>query len=100
MAKLTILYGHPDDPKGFEEYYANQHLPFAQKMPNVRQVELSTVVGTPDGSAAPYYRIAEMWYESMDDLHAALGSDDGQDVLSDLPNFAPNGTTLLISDSD
>lgn len=100
MAKLSILYGHPDDADAFEDYYANRHLPFAQKMPNVRQAELTKVVGTPGGSASPYYRVAEMWWASLEDLQAALNSDDGQDVLADLSNFAPEGTTLLISDAD
>jgi uncharacterized protein (TIGR02118 family) len=27
MVKLTVLYGHPDDPDAFEEYYANTHMP-------------------------------------------------------------------------
>ena len=35
MAKLTVLYGHPEDTEAFEEYYANTHLPLAAKIPNV-----------------------------------------------------------------
>lgn len=101
MAKLTILYGHPDDPVAFENYYANRHLPFAQEtMPGVRQAELTKVVDTPDSSAPPYYRVAEMWWDSMRDLRAALHSEKGQAVLDDLPNFATGGTTLLISEPD
>lgn len=64
-----------------------------------RQAELSKVVGTPDGSEPPYYRVAELWYESIEQLQAALNSEDGQGVLGDLPNFAPPGTTLLISET-
>ncbi len=26
MVKLSMLYGHPDDPAAFEEYYANTHV--------------------------------------------------------------------------
>lgn len=100
MAKLTVLYGRPDDPEAFDDYYFNQHLPFAQKMPDVRQVELSKVVDPPYGTEPPYYRMAEMWYENMEQLRAALGSDDGRSVLDDLTNFAPPGTTLIVSESD
>ena len=27
MVKLTVLYGHPDAPETFEQYYANTHIP-------------------------------------------------------------------------
>jgi hypothetical protein len=29
MAKLVNLYGHPEDPAAFEDYYANRHIPYA-----------------------------------------------------------------------
>src|SRR5438874_1897476 len=28
MPKLIILYGQPDDPAAFEDYYTNKHLPY------------------------------------------------------------------------
>lgn len=58
------------------------------------------MVGAPDGSPSPYYRVAEMWWASLEELQAALSSDDGQGILADLPNFAPDGTTLLVSETD
>jgi uncharacterized protein (TIGR02118 family) len=100
MAKLVVLYGHPEDRNAFEDYYANEHLPLAQKMPNVRQAELSRVLGTPDDDQAPYYRVAEMTYDSVEDAQGALDSENGRAVLADLSNFAPDGTVLLISETD
>jgi uncharacterized protein (TIGR02118 family) len=38
MVKLTVLYGHPDDPDAFEEYYENTHMPLARKIPNVQRI--------------------------------------------------------------
>ena len=29
MAKLIILYGPPDDPDAFEDYYSAHHIPYA-----------------------------------------------------------------------
>jgi len=59
MAKLIILYGQPDDPAAFEDYYFNRHLPFAQQqMPNVRGAESGKVTGTPSGDKPAYYRYA------------------------------------------
>jgi hypothetical protein len=36
MVKLTVLYGSPDDPDAFEEYYANTHMPLVEKCPSFR----------------------------------------------------------------
>lgn len=41
-AKLTIVYGRPEDPAAFEDYYTNRHLPFAtEAMSGVQRAELS-----------------------------------------------------------
>src|SRR4028118_927246 len=63
MLKLTVLYNRPEDAETFEDYYANERLPLAAKMPNVLRFE-SGRVGTVDGSEPPYHRIAEFWFES------------------------------------
>jgi uncharacterized protein (TIGR02118 family) len=99
MAKLIILYGQPKDPGAFEDYYSHRHPPFAQQMPNVRDAELSRVVGAPEGGEPPYYRIAQMSFDSVADLRAAISTEEGKAVLADLPNFATGGATVLISDS-
>lgn len=44
MVKLTVLYGHPDDPAAFEEYYASIHMPLVDKMPNLIRYEAARVV--------------------------------------------------------
>lgn len=99
MAKLTILYGHPEDQEAFEDYYANRHLPFAaQTMPGVQRADLARVTATPDGRQPPYYRIAEMHWADLDALHAALNSPAGQSVLHG--NFVTGEATLLICDSE
>lgn len=61
MFKVTVLYGEPTDPAAFEQYYFDQHLSIAARIPNVARVETAKVVATPDGSALPHYRIAELW---------------------------------------
>lgn len=100
MPKLIILYGHPDDPAAFEKYYAHRHLPYAgEHMPNVRAAENMRIVGTSDGTAPAYYRIAELTYDSLDELRAGIASEDGRSVIADLDNFATGGAALLIGDN-
>lgn len=99
MAKLIILYGHPDDPAAFEDYYANRHIPYASKhMPDVRGAENTRIVGTPDGATPSYYRMSQMTYDSLGDLRAGIASEDGRSVLADLANFATGGATVLLGE--
>ncbi len=98
MVKLTVLYGHPDDPDAFEEYYENTHMPIARKIPNVQRIDLAKVVAAPDGSEPPYYRTADVWFEDMDQLQSGLGSPEGQETAQDIQNFATGGATLFISE--
>ena len=32
MIRLTVLYGHPDDPAEFDRYCRQFHIPLARKM--------------------------------------------------------------------
>jgi uncharacterized protein (TIGR02118 family) len=100
MVKVSVLYGPPTDAAAFEDHYASTHLPLAAKMPNVKRFEASKVVGTPDGSDAPYYRIAELLFESQEDLQASMGSAEGQATVADIPKFATGGATVVISELD
>ena len=95
MLKATVLYGHPEDPATFEKYYAETHMPIAQKIPNVDHVELTIFAAGPDGSKAPYYRMAELYFTDAASMNAALTSAEGQNTVNDLQNFATGGFTFL-----
>ncbi|HEY6496492.1 MAG TPA: EthD family reductase [Trebonia sp.] len=59
MATLMILYGHPDDPAAFEDYYANRHIPYASThMPGVCGAENMKVVSGPERPGTVLPRIA------------------------------------------
>jgi uncharacterized protein (TIGR02118 family) len=100
MVKLTVLYGHPDDPDAFEEYYADTHMPLVDEMPNLKRYEAARVVATPDGSEPPYYRIFEGYFEDMEQLQSSLATPEGQAPPNDVPNFATGGVTIFISEVD
>jgi len=100
MVKVTVLYGPPSDPGAFEDYYANSHLPLAAKMPSVRRFEAGRVIGTPDGSEPPYYRMAELWFDSQEDLQSSMSSPEGQATVADIPKFATGGATVVITQVD
>lgn len=98
MVKLTVLYGHPTDAAAFERHYTDVHLPLALKIKGLRRFEVGTVAGAPDGSKAPFYRSAELYFDDIASLQAALGSSEGTAAAGDIGNFASGGATLLISE--
>lgn len=97
MVKLTLLYGHPADPVSFETYYAGTHLPLAAKINSVRRAEFSLVTGALDGSPSPYYRIAELYFDDVGQMQAAMSSAEGVAAVADLSNFANGGVTSIVS---
>jgi uncharacterized protein (TIGR02118 family) len=99
MVKLVVAYGNPEDPAAFDQHYADTHRPLAEKIPNLRRFEAGKVLGTPDGSPAPYYFIAELSFDSVEELQTSLGSAEGQAAASDVGTFASGGATLMIAEA-
>ncbi len=98
MVKLVVTYGHPDSPEAFEKYYSETHLPIAGQIKNVNKVELSKFVGTPDGGKPSQYRMAELYFDNMEELGKQMGSPEGQAAVNDIPNFATGGVDVMIAE--
>ncbi|MBV8221126.1 MAG: EthD family reductase [Solirubrobacterales bacterium] len=73
VVKITVLYGTPTDPAALDDYCASTHVPLAARTPNVARFEAARVIETPDGSEPPYYRMAELWFESEEALPGGAG---------------------------
>ena len=97
MIKLTVLYGNPEDPAAFDEYYQNTHVPLAERIPNVQRFEVGRVAPM-DGGEPPFHLIAELWFESADVLQESMSSPEGQAAADDIPNFATGGVTMFVSE--
>jgi uncharacterized protein (TIGR02118 family) len=97
MVKLVVGYGQPDDPAAFDEHYVGTHIPLVNKIPNLRRFEAGKVLGAPDGSAPPFYFLAELWFDDAEQLQAAMGSPEGQAAGADVETFASGGATLMIA---
>lgn len=96
MLKLTVLYGHPKDAEAFEKYYKEKHLPLATTMEGVEKLELTKFMGTPDGQKADYYRMAELYFTSPEQMQETMSSPEGQATTDDLSNFATGGVNVII----
>lgn len=97
MIKINVQYGPPTDVDAFEKHYAEVHVPLASKMSGFSKIELSKVVGTPDGQASDVYRTAEIWWDSEDAMKQTLGSPEGQATVADIQTFATGGANVFIS---
>jgi uncharacterized protein (TIGR02118 family) len=98
MVKLVVAYGKPEDPAAFDQHYTDTHAPLAQKIPNLRRFEAGKVLGTPDGTPAPYYFIAELSFASVEELQASLATPEGQAAAGDVATFASGGATMMITE--
>lgn len=96
MLKLTVLYGHPTDTEAFEKYYNEKHLPLAATMEGVAKLELTKFMGTPDGQKADYYRMAELYFTSPEQMQETMASPEGQATVNDLSNFATGGVNVIV----
>jgi uncharacterized protein (TIGR02118 family) len=96
MVKMVVCYGAPEDPAAFDQYYDETHVPLVHKIPGLRRFEAGKVLGTLDGTPAPYYYMAELSFDSADELQAAMGSSEGQAAGADVATFASGGATVMI----
>ena len=96
MIKLTVLYGHPQDPTAFESYYNSTHLEIADKIPGVERWELTLFTGSPDGGKPAFYRMAELYFPTREQMESSLQSAAGMAALHDLPHFATGGVTVMV----
>src|SRR5438105_13577643 len=83
-AKLVVLYPSPRDVKAFERAYTQDHAPMVtpQTFKGMKRFVASKAVGTPDGSAPPVYRIAELHFPSMEALQASAASAPAQKAVA------------------
>jgi uncharacterized protein (TIGR02118 family) len=65
-------------------------------MSGVARFESGRGLPGPDGSAPAYQRVAELWFESPEQMQATFSSTEGQATTADIPKFATGGVTMLV----
>jgi uncharacterized protein (TIGR02118 family) len=100
MAIVTVLYNTPKDAAAFEKYYSSKHIPLvqaSQREIGFVRADLTKFSSTADGKKPTYYRQAELYFNSMDDLKKGTATPAFKKVADDLANFATGGLTALIA---
>ena len=96
MHIVTVLYGHPTDPDAFDAYYRDTHAPLVDAIGGLKGWTARKVAAL-DENPPPYYLIAELSFDSAEDLQAGMGSAEGQAAGADVPNFATGGVTMFLA---
>jgi uncharacterized protein (TIGR02118 family) len=98
MIQLIVLYGHPQDPAAFDRHYREVHAPLAKQIPGLKGFMSTKPTSLTQQEPSPYYLIAQLYFEHMGALQAALQSAEGQATAGDLANFATGGATLVVGE--
>ncbi|MCB0721957.1 MAG: EthD family reductase [Ignavibacteriae bacterium] len=96
MTKLVALYKTPPDKELFDKKYFEEHLPLAGKMPGLVRTEVTKLKSL--GADEKYYLQAEMYFDDMDSLNAAMGSPEGKAAASNLMSFAKELVVMMIGE--
>jgi uncharacterized protein (TIGR02118 family) len=100
VVRIVALHGMPDDSQEFLRYYRDVHTPIVQRIPGVKNIRFGQVIRTANGGPAPYFLVSDTYFDSMEDLESALESDEMQEALEDVPNFASGGVTIMFCESE
>jgi uncharacterized protein (TIGR02118 family) len=92
-----VIYPRPTDVEAFEKVYVEEHIPLAmQKIKGPRKFVATKVLSTPDGSTPPFYRIAEFYFSSMQELQECAASAGTQEAAAHAFSISTGGPPLIL----
>ena len=95
--KMVVIYPRPTDLEAFEKAYVGEHVPLAvEKIKGVTKFVATKVVGTPDGSTPPFYRIAELYFPSMEALQESAASPGTQEAVAHAFAISTGGPPIIL----
>ncbi|HEU4587198.1 MAG TPA: EthD family reductase [Gemmatimonadales bacterium] len=97
-AKLVVLYPAPRDPAQFERAYTAEHAPMVtpKNFPGLTKFVASKITGTADGSPAPFARIAELHFPSLQALQAAAGGEPAKQAVAHAISISTGGPPIFL----
>jgi uncharacterized protein (TIGR02118 family) len=94
--KLVVVYPRPKDVDVFEKIYQEEHAPLAvARLGGKTKIVATKVLGSPQGTP-PFYRIAEVYFPSMQTLEACAASDGGKEALAHAVKISTGGTPIFL----
>lgn len=95
MTIMTVIYQSPKNIESFERHYFDVHIPLAKQLPGLIRYEINEdKINSTTGNSC--YRIANLYFESMQAMRKAFMSEIGQKCASDRKILAPNDKNVQI----
>ena len=94
--KLVVIYPRPKDIDEFEGIYKNEHVPLAvAKLAGKTKIVATKILDSPQG-VPPFYRVAEVYFPSMQALKECAGSDGGKEALAHAVKISTGGQPIFL----
>jgi uncharacterized protein (TIGR02118 family) len=94
--KLAVMYPRPKDIDVFEKIYHEEHVPIAvAKLGGKTKIVATKILGSPQGTP-PFYRIAEVYFPSMQALEECAASQGGQEALAHAVKISSGGAPIFL----
>ena len=95
-AKLIVMYPRPKSVGAFEKIYQIEHVPLAVAKPGGKtKIGATKILGSPQGTA-PFYRIAEVYFPSMQALEACAASEGGKEAIAHAVKISSGGAPIFL----
>ncbi len=95
MYRMTIVYGMPEDPAHFRDYYYRTHIPLARRMQGLTGWNLTWL----DGDDR-HLLVAALYAPDKAAMDAILASPEGVAARDDLANFVTGTVDFLAGDEE
>lgn len=98
MYKVVALVTRREDVSRdeFVRYWEEEHVPKVLELPNVRRYTIAPAIG----SDAPYDGIAEIYYDSVDDIREGDDTEAMREIKADEPEFITDATFFVASERE
>ena len=94
--KLIVIYPRPKNVDAFEKIYQTEHVPLAvAKLGGKTKIVATKILDSPQG-LPPFYRIAEVYFPSMQALEACAASDGGKETLANAVKISTGGMPIFL----
>ncbi len=96
MAQMTVIYKTPKDIAFFERHYFEVHVPLAKQLPGLKKYERSMDPLISITGHSETYMVANLYFDTLEDMKAAFATDIGQKCAADRRILAPGDDDVQI----
>jgi uncharacterized protein (TIGR02118 family) len=95
-AKLIVAYPQPTNIEAFERVYQEEHVPLAiHNLKGITKIVATRIAASPHG-APPFYRVAEVYFPSMQALQECAESEGGKATLVNAMKISSGGPPVIM----